>query len=146
VNLPARQNVTTSLRRDEKQGRAFEGGGAVRVVSDNDFLVTRLDLTRDSQQIIRLLAAPNAVEVRTNGGRLVGIRLLSGGDDRGHSGERHGSSTVSTERVRNDDGVLVGCDRTLKHKAENVNHATPPPAWSADVSRSGPVRPPLGAK
>jgi hypothetical protein len=142
----AKANTKTSLRRDEKQGRAFEGGGAVRVVSEGNYLVMRLHPTRDAQQIHRLLAAPNAEPLRTHSGRLVGIRLLSFGDDRGHSGERHGRSTVTTERVLNDDGILVGGDRTLKHKAENVNHSSPPPVWAADAPRGGPVRAPLAAK
>ena len=144
MSVPAaRQNTKTSIRRDEKQGRAFEGGGAVRVIGENGFFVARLNSTRDSQQISRLLAAPNADAVRTYGGKLVGIRLRSVGDDRGHSSERHGTSIITTERVVNDEGVYVGSDRTLKHKGENVNHATPPPAWAAEVLRFGPVRAPL---
>ena len=82
----ARRSTETSLRRDEKQGRESEGGGAVRVVGDNGFFVARLDPLRDVEQIRRLLAAPNAVPVRKRGGKLVGIRLLSFGDERGHSG------------------------------------------------------------
>jgi hypothetical protein len=73
------------------------------------------------------------------------IRLNSFGDDRGHVGERHGRSTVTTERVRNDAGQYVGWDRNRKHKAENVNHADPPPAWS--IQKAGtrcPIRPPVG--
>jgi len=144
IRLPATGLVCkTSIRRDEKQGRAFEGGGAVRVFGENNFFIKRLDCSRDLIEIRRLLDAPNAVEVRTHSGRLVGIRLLAFADDRGHSGEHHGSSIVSTERVRNDYGSFVGSDKTLKHKLENVNHATPAPAWSVEAPRSGPIRPPL---
>jgi hypothetical protein len=115
----------------------------VRVFSEGGYFVARLNLTRDAERIRRLLAAPNAVPVRTHGGKLVGIKLLSLGDERGHSGERHGTSIITTERVVNDLGVYVGGDQNLKHKLENVNHASPPPAWAADASRSGPVRVPL---
>jgi hypothetical protein len=139
-------DTKTSIRQDEKQGRAFEGGGAVRVFGENGFFIERLDSFRDSERIRRFLEASDSVPIRKHGRKLVGIKLLSFGDDRGHSGERHGSSTVTTERVRNDDGILVGCDRTLKHKAENVNHAWLPPIRAADVPRGGPVRVPLAAK
>jgi hypothetical protein len=118
----------------------------VRVFSEGGFLVARLNPSRDAERIRRLLVAPNAVPVRTHGGKLVGIRLLSFGDERGHSDERHGTSIITTERVVNDLGVYVGSDLNLKHKAENVSHAAPPPAWAADVSRGGPVRAPLAAK
>ncbi len=46
----------------------------------------------------------------------MGIRLLSFGDDRGHSGEQHGCSTVTTERGRDDSGQFVGSKKNLKHK------------------------------
>jgi hypothetical protein len=99
--------------------------------------VQRLDPSRDAEAIRRLLTAPNAVPVRKHDGDLVGIRLLSMGDDRGHSGERHGRSTVTTERVRNDNGVYIGWDRNVKHKGrlgpepvrgEGRLCATPPPS------------------
>jgi hypothetical protein len=144
---PAAQPETkTSLRRDEKRGRAFEGGGAVRVVSEGNYLVMRLHPTCDAQQIDRLLAAPNAEPLRTHSGRLVGIRLLSFGDERGHSGEGHGSSIITTQRLQNDNGILIGGHRTLKHKAENANHGSPPPTWVADTTRGCPVQAPLAAK
>jgi hypothetical protein len=57
--------------------------------------------------------------VRKHGGELVGIRLLSLGDDRGHTGELHGRSTVTTSRVRNDQGIFIGGNRNLKHKLEH---------------------------
>ena len=100
----ARPDTQRSVRLDEKQGRAFDGTGTVRVFSDGDYLITKLNASRDGEQIRRLLAAPNAQAVRKHGGKLVGIRLLSFTDDRGQSGERHGRSTVTTERVRNDAG------------------------------------------
>ena len=146
MRRPTLPHSETSIRRDEKPGRAFEGGGAVRVFSEGGYFVARLNLPRDAEHISRLLAAPNAVPVRKHGGKLVGIRLLSFGDDRGHSCEQHGTSIITTERVVNDLGVYVGSDRNLKHKAENVNHATAPPAWAAEVSRGGPVRVLLAAK
>jgi hypothetical protein len=144
--LAAKRKNETSRRWDEKQGRVFEVGKAVRVVSENGFLVARLDPLRDAEQIRRLLDAPNAAPIEKHDGRLAGIRLLSVGDDRGHSGERHGSSVVTTERVRNDDGILVGSGRTLKHKAENVNHASRPLAWTSHGLRRGPLQAPLAAR
>jgi hypothetical protein len=119
MNSPpaARPNSKTSLRRDgEKQGRAFDAGRPVRVFNEFDFLVARLHPSHDAAQILRLLAAPNAVPVQKHGGTLVAIRLQSFGDDRGHAGEHHGRSTVTTERVRNDDGQYVGTHKNVKHK------------------------------
>jgi hypothetical protein len=75
-----------------------------------------LNPIRDAERIRRLLAAPNAVAVRKHDDKLVAIRLESFGDDRGHSGEMHGRSTVTTERVRNDEGQTVGSNRNVKHK------------------------------
>src|SRR5450631_1217559 len=121
-SAPAHPSADTSIRLDEKQGRAFDGAGSVRVFSGDDYLIARLNASRDAGQIHRLLAASNAVPVRKHGGRLVGIKLLSFGSDWGQCGEQHGRSTVTTERVRNDAGSLIGGSRNLKHKAENVNH------------------------
>ncbi len=115
-----------SIRQDEKQGRESGHGGVVRVFAEDGYIVARLDRSSDSEQIRRLLAAPNAVPVRKHAGELVGIRLLSLGDDRGHAGERHGRSTITTERVRNDHGVYIGGNRTLKHKLEKLlNYGCP---------------------
>ena len=109
----------------------------MRVFGDAGTFIQRLDPLRDVGAIRRLLAAPNAVPVRKHGGELVGIRLLSLGDDRGHSGELHGRSTVTTERVRNDHGIYIGGDLNVKHKArlgqgpvwgEGRLCATPPPS------------------
>jgi hypothetical protein len=106
-----------SLRRDgKKEGRESEGGGAVRVFGQNGFLVACLNPFHDAAQIRRLLDAPNAVPVRKHSGKIVGIRLLSFGDDRCHSGEQHGRSTVTIERVRNDEGQYVGSHKNVKHK------------------------------
>ena len=122
IGLPAAAAASKpSIRRDEKQGREFEGSGAVRVFSVDGYFVTRLSSLKDSEQIRRLLRAPNAEAVRKHDGKLVGIKLLSFGDDRGDSGERHGRSTVTTERVRNDRGALVGSDLNLKHKERTCN-------------------------
>ena len=112
----ARRNAQTTFREVEKQTRAFDRGRTVRVFGDSGNLIQRLDPSRDADAIRRLLTAPNAVPVRKHGGDLVGIRLLTLGDDRGHSGERHGRSTVTTERVRNDHGIYIGGNRNVKHK------------------------------
>jgi hypothetical protein len=141
-----RPDTQPSIRLDEKQGRAFDGTGTVRVFSEGNYLVAKLHASRDAEQIRQLLAAPNAVPVRKHGGRLVGIRLLSFGNDWGQSGERYGRSTVTTERVRNDAGILVGSSVNLKHKAENVTHASPPPAWAAETSLRRPVHAPTPSK
>ena len=140
---PARHRVETSIRQDEKQSRAVDGTGTVRVFGPGGYVIVTLNSLRDAEQIRRLLAAPNAVPVWTHGGKLVGIRFLSFGDERGQSGERHGRSTVTTERVRNDAGGLIGGDLNLKHKAENVIHALRPPAWAADAPSRRPIKPPL---
>jgi hypothetical protein len=62
------------------------------------------------------LNAPNAEVRRRADGSIRLVQLRSMGDDRGHLGEFHGRSTVTTERVRNDWGKLVGSDLNLKHK------------------------------
>ena len=108
----------TTLREVEKQTRAFDRGRTVRVFGDAGNFIQRLDSLRDAAAITRLLAAPNAEPVRRHSGALVGIRLLSLGDDRGYSGERHGRSTVTTERVRNDHGLYIGWYRNLQHKSK----------------------------
>ena len=112
----SRQDAQPTFREVEKQARAFDEGGAVRVFNENNYLVDRLNLLRDSEQVRRILAAPNAVPVRKRGGKLVAIRLQSFGDDRGHADEQHGRSTVTTERVRNDAGQYVGSENNVKHK------------------------------
>lgn len=71
---------------------------------------------RDPNEIAKHLAAPNAEDVRDRRGRLQAIRLLPFGDDRGHSGERHGSSLATTERCRNDYGEYIGT--LIKHKLD----------------------------
>ena len=109
----------------------------MRVFGVSGNFIQRLDPSRDADAIRRLLTASNAVPVRKHSGELVGIRLLSLGDDRGHAVERHGRSTVTTERVRNDHGIYVGWDRNVKHKGrlgpgpvcgEGRLCATPPPS------------------
>ena len=125
----ARPNSQTTFRGAAKQARESEGGGGVRVFSVTGFLVARLHQSRDAGQIRRLLAAPNSVAVRTNSGRLAGIRLLSFGDDRGRSGERHGRSTVTTERVRNDAAQYVGSEKNVKHKEICK-------AWGSNIERT----------
>jgi hypothetical protein len=81
-------------------------------VSEDDFLVDVC--APDGFQ--RYLSAPNAEVKRRKDGSIRLIRLRSVGDDRGHLGEDHGRSTITTERVRNDWGRLVGSDLNLKHK------------------------------
>jgi hypothetical protein len=87
---------------------------------------------------------------RRGDGSIKFIRLRSVGDDRGHMGENHGRSTVTTERVRDDWGQLVGSDWNLKHKqscAEWKPQSGPNPKWGspnstrAASSRPGPCSP-----
>ena len=114
----AKRNTQTTFREAEKQTRASEGGRVVRVFGENGYFIKRLDPSRAAEVIRRLLGATNAVPVRKHAGELVGIRLLSLGDDRGRTGGRHGRSTVTTERVRNDSGLYIGGDWNLKHKSK----------------------------
>jgi hypothetical protein len=96
----------------DKQPRAFGGGRGVRVVGEDDVLIT----VCPPEAVERYLRAPNAELKRRADGSIKFIRLRSVGDDRGHLGENHGRSTVTTERVRDDSGKLVGSDLNLKHK------------------------------
>ena len=110
---PAAGRVTQpTFREAAKQARAFEGSGAVRIFGEDGFFVARLHSTRDAEEIRRLLAAPNAEPVRTHGGKLTGIRLLSLGDDRGHSPERHGNSRRT---LLGDTPASVGNSESLYH-------------------------------
>jgi hypothetical protein len=88
------------------------GGRGVRVVGEDDVLIT----VCTPEAVEHYLSAPNAEVKRRKDGSIKFIRLRSVGDDRGHLGENHGRSTVTTERVRNDSGQLVGSDRNVKHK------------------------------
>lgn len=112
------RNAQATFREVEKQARAFDGGRVVRVLGEEGNFIQRLDSLRDTAAIGRMLKAPNAEPVRNHSGALVGIRLLSLGDERGRAGERHGRSTVTTERVRNDDGIYIGWNRHLQHKSK----------------------------
>jgi len=76
-----------------------------------------LAVLREPTEIARYLSAPNADGVRDHQGRLRAIRLLHFGDDRGHSGERHGSSLATTERCKNDYGKYIGT--LIKHKLDH---------------------------
>ena len=103
---------TASRGSRDKQPRAFEAGRGVRVVGEDDVLLE----VCAPELLGRYLAAPNAEVKRRKDGSIRLVRLRSAGDDRRHLGERHGCSTVTTERVRSDWGALVGSDLNLKHK------------------------------
>ena len=103
---------TVSRGSRNKQPRAFDAGRGVRVVGDDDVLLEVCPPDR----VGRYLAAPNAEVKRRKDGSIRLILLRSQGDDRRHLGECHGRSTLTTERVRNDWGALVGSDLNLKHK------------------------------
>ncbi len=140
---PAARPITQpSVRSDEKQGRASRAARRVPVV---DCFGAQIDLC-DDLGLKKYAKAENAEEIRSHGGKLVAIKLLSFGDDRRFSGEQHGRSTITTERVRNDAGQYIGGEWNRKHKAEHVNHADPPPAWSIQTAGiRGPVHPPVKA-
>jgi hypothetical protein len=119
---------TVSRGSRNKQPRAFDGGERVRVVGEDDI---PLDVcTPDQMQ--RYLNAPNAEVKRRKDGSIRLVRLRSVGDDRAHLGENHGRSTVTTERVRNDWGTLVGSDLNLQHKATSA-------AWGVTAVKIRPV-------
>jgi hypothetical protein len=111
---PAERPVPDTVSRGshEKQPREFGGAGRVPVVGDGDVLVEVCTPDR----LARYLAAPNAEVKRRKDGSIRLVRLLPVADDRGHRGERHGRSTITTERVRNDWGALIGSNFNLKHK------------------------------
>jgi hypothetical protein len=90
------------------------------VVGEDDIL---LDVCAPDR-LGRYLAAPNAEKKYRKDGSIRLIRLRSQGDDRRHLGECHGRSTVTTERVRNDWGALVGGELNLQHKKSST-------AWGA---------------
>lgn len=105
--------LETPLRLGEKQTRVSDSKRRVPVVDAVGRLVVVL---RDPSEIARHLSAPNAEGVRDHRGQLRAIRLMHFGDDRGHSGELHGSSLATTERCRNDYGEYIGA--LIKHKLD----------------------------
>jgi hypothetical protein len=133
-----RPKYKSSFRQDEKEGRAFDGGRRVRLFGNSGLVGTC-----QPHEVGRYLDAPNAEPVMSHDGRLVAIKLHEFCDDRGQPGERRGRSTITTQRVRNDNGVYVGGGWNLKHKSENANHGLPDPPWMSDIAPPGPVRPPL---
>ena len=83
------------------------------VLGENGVVV---DVCTTPDRLGRYLAAPNREVRRRADGSIRLVQLLPLGDDRGHLRENHGRSMVTTERVRNDWGELVGGDLNLKHK------------------------------
>lgn len=75
----------------------------------------------EPSEIAKHLSAPNAEAVRNYHGQLCAIRLASFGNDRGHSGECHGNSIVTTERCKNVRGEYIGTLNTLKHKMDRTD-------------------------
>jgi hypothetical protein len=93
----------------------------VPVLGENDVLIDVCTADR----LGGYLTAPNVEVKRRTDGSIKLVRLRSVGDDRGHQGECHGSSNVTTERVRNDWGDLVGGESNLKHKATSTTWGAP---------------------
>src|SRR5258707_1510729 len=92
---PASDTVSRGSRK--QQPRALGGGRGVRVVGEDDLLID----VCPPERLGRYLSAPNAEVKRRADGSIRLVHLRSPGDDRGHLGEYHGRSTVTTERVRN---------------------------------------------
>lgn len=112
---------TVSRGSRQKQPRASDRTRRVPVLGENDVLINVC--TADC--LGAYLAAPNVEVERRADGSIKLVRLRSIGDDRGHQGESHGRSTITTERVRNDWGDLVGGESNLKHKATCTTWGAP---------------------
>jgi hypothetical protein len=118
---------TVSRGPRDKQPRAFGGGRGVRIVGSDDGLI---EVCTSEKRLKSYKDAPNAeVKYRTDGSIRL-IRLLGYGDDRGHLGEKHGRSTVTTQRERDDWGGLIGSEANRKHK--HTCYSWPPPKVSTD--------------
>src|ERR1035437_4671963 len=87
---------TVSRGSRDKQPRAFEAGRGVRVVGEDDILLE----VCTPERLGRYLAAPNAEVKRRQDGSIRLVRLRSAADDRGHLGENHGRSLITTEHSR----------------------------------------------
>jgi hypothetical protein len=122
---PAQRPVTqTTFLGVAKEARADERGRRVRIIDEDGTLV---DVCDAAQVEKKYRAAKNAEIICANNGRIVAVRLTNQADDRGHMGERHGRSTVTTQRLRNAFDECIGGDQNLKHKGENDGRANP--AW-----------------
>lgn len=83
-----------------------------------------ITVIREPRAIAKYLSAADAEAIRNYRGRVCAIRLASFGDDRGTTGERHGSSLVTTERCKNEHGEHIGTltksgvATVLKHKLD----------------------------
>jgi hypothetical protein len=130
---PAARPVPDTVSRGsrEKQPRAFEAGRRVRVVGEDDLLLE----VCAPERLGRYLTAANAEVKRRQDGSIRLVRLRSAGDDRGHLGEDHGRSTITTERVRNDWGRLVGSDLNLKYKETCKTWGSPAVEVRPEIAR-----------
>jgi hypothetical protein len=81
----------TTIREVAKQTRAFAVAGRVRVINHEGAVI---DICAPDR-LQRYLDAPNVELIHAHGGKLVAIKLLSVGDDRGHLGEGQRSSARS---------------------------------------------------
>lgn len=124
---------TASRGSREQQPRAFGGGRRVPVVGEDDMLIDVCSPDRLGQY----LNAPNAEVKRRADGSIRLVRLRSLGDDRRHLGEAHGRSTATTQRIRNDWGVLVGSNLNLEHKETCDTWGSPAVKVRAIQERAG---------
>jgi hypothetical protein len=135
---PAERPTTkTTSGEVEKQAPASEAARRVRIINADGMLVD----VRTADQLNNYLKAQNAEIKRNHAGHIVYIRLLSFGDDRGHSSERHGRSTTTTQRVRNEHGIFVGGDHILEHKPASCEHWPQPRASAASQASDLPHKP-----
>jgi hypothetical protein len=112
---------TVSRGSREKQPRAFDGARRVPIVGENGVLVEICS----ADNVSRYLNAPNAEVKRRADGSIRFIQLQPMGDDRGHLGECHGQSNVTTERVRTELGAPIGSEFNLQHKKTSITWGAP---------------------
>jgi hypothetical protein len=129
----AQAAAETTFREAEKQTRAFEVARRVRVVNENGKLLHIC--TGDSADLQRHLRASNTELIRSHGGKVVGLRLVSSS----FTGDR----TQTDERDVLSPGVLATqTTRTLQHgRRETTEHR-----WmnGRNVQADHPFSPQLG--
>ena len=94
----------------------------MRILGEDDVLLA----VCPPDQVDRYLRATNAEVKRRADGSIRTIRLRSVGDDRSHLGEGRGRSTITTERVRNEAGFLIGPSFHVQHKTICASWRMPP--------------------
>jgi hypothetical protein len=106
--------VQPTFRGVDKKARDREPSRRVRVVNADGAVFT----VCNEMLVRRYMLAPNAEIIRTHGGRVVAVKLLSVGDDTRHLGDCRGSSTVTT--YQEPIPTMTGISRITQHKAARV--------------------------